>query len=526
MGIPSYYRKLIGRHANLVRASHPGLIEWFWMDYNCLIYHCLRSPTLRPYPGIVGHDEWEKDFLKEIVDYTNTVVKLVKPTKGVYIAIDGVVPMAKMKQQRLRRFKSAWLVERGLAEGQQSNTLTAATCPHQVARWDTNAITPGTLFMGKLRQTLEAEAKKQKGWIISSSDEPGEGEHKVMEQLRKSSKSSKSSCSSGTETVSHAVYGLDADLIVLSLLTQDTLGSSSPTSLWLFREEVAERQELASPAEPFQWFSIDALRLILSEQVVLRDYCFAMSFLGNDFLPSSLGFKMREDGHDELLNILEFFKQANIRLIEAGTDSILKKGLQQFVERLAATEERRTGSSVGKKLHQGAPYRAMNLPIGDPNWPLAQQSERILTDSKGVLLPNWRSIYPSNSTEAYSAGLHWIWAYYLGHSEKVCFNWYYPCSVPPLWADLLKALSSKSIHEPPPIRIRKEEIQTTEQLALVLPPASWHLNPNPAHRLFIKKAPWFFPSEFHFDSFGKRWFWECEAEIPIPSILEVKAILQ
>ena len=490
------------------------------MDYNCLIYHCLRSPTLRPYPGIVGHDEWEKDFLKEIVDYTNTVVKLVKPTKGVYIAIDGVVPMAKMKQQRLRRFKSAWLVERGLAEGQQSNTLTAATCPHQVARWDTNAITPGTLFMGKLRQTLEAEAKKQKGWIISSSDEPGEGEHKVMEQLRKSS------CSSGTETVSHAVYGLDADLIVLSLLTQDTLGSSSPTSLWLFREEVAERQELASPAEPFQWFSIDALRLILSEQVVLRDYCFAMSFLGNDFLPSSLGFKMREDGHDELLNILEFFKQANIRLIEAGTDSILKKGLQQFVERLAATEERRTGSSVGKKLHQGAPYRAMNLPIGDPNWPLAQQSERILTDSKGVLLPNWRSIYPSNSTEAYSAGLHWIWAYYLGHSEKVCFIWYYPCSVPPLWADLLKALSSKSIHEPPPIRIRKEEIQTTEQLALVLPPASWHLNPNPAHRLFIKKAPWFFPSEFHFDSFGKRWFWECEAEIPIPSILEVKAILQ
>jgi hypothetical protein len=36
---------------------------------------------------------------------------------------------------------------------------------------------------------------------------------------------------------------------------------------------------------------------------------------------------------------------------------------------------------------------------------------------------------------------------------------------------------------------------------------------------------WLFPTEFGFESVGKRWFWECEADIPIPSILEVKKIL-
>jgi 5'-3' exonuclease len=134
MGIPSYYRKLLKAHKALVQKAHPGSIDWLWMDFNCLIYHTLRR--LPPYTK-ADQDAWEAAFLAEIVTYTKKVVAEVKPLKGVHIAIDGVVPMAKMRQQRLRRFKSSWLTENGLAEGQVAGQ----------ERWDTNAITPGTAFM-------------------------------------------------------------------------------------------------------------------------------------------------------------------------------------------------------------------------------------------------------------------------------------------------------------------------------------------------------------------------------------------
>ena len=44
-------------------------------------------------------------FNKIIEDMTE-ILEYIQPTKLVYIAIDGVAPMAKMKHQRLRRFKS------------------------------------------------------------------------------------------------------------------------------------------------------------------------------------------------------------------------------------------------------------------------------------------------------------------------------------------------------------------------------------------------------------------------------------
>ena len=38
-------------------------------------------------------------------------------------------------------------------------------------------------------------------------------------------------------------------------------------------------------------------------------------------------------------------------------------------------------------------------------------------------------------------------------------------------------------------------------------------------------APQFFPNTYTFESVGKRFFWECEALIPIPTIVELKALI-
>jgi len=510
MGIPSYYRKLLRIHKALVQKAHPGTIDWLWMDFNCLIYHTLRR--LEPYTK-ANHVLWEQQFLKEIETYLKKVVAEVKPLKGVYIAVDGVVPMAKMRQQRLRRFKSSWLTEHGLAEGQ---------IPGQ-ERWDTNAITPGTPFMAALKKMLEGLCRSKRGWTLSSSDEPGEGEHKVMRNLLIPGTSQNPKESKET----HAIYGLDADLIVLSLLTQDTLKTSGKeTSIWLFREQVEEGSMVrdAMGEEQFQWFSIDGLRDVIRETIPIRIYCCAMSFLGNDFLPSSLGLKMREDGHDVLMDLLGSLKAKGLSLITED-DSIDAKSLTELLRLLSESEEGRIEQFVKRKVSQGRPY--VGAPLGDLNWALAQQEEAcLLTD--GHLRPDWAKVYRSKfldgadlalTCQVYRQGLQWIWNYYRG--REVCYNWYYAWDVPPLWSELLAFKGPVEL----PIVVKGSEIQPVEQLCLVLPPSSWHLIPTMKHRLLMQKAPYLFPKSFHFESVGKRWFWECEAKIPIPSIQEVKLLL-
>jgi len=509
---------------------------------------------LRPYPGSEGQEAWEKEFLEAVVTYTKKVVGLVKPAKGVYIAVDGVVPMAKMKQQRLRRFKSAWLTEHGLAEGQvegenkprwdtnssshgaTKNEAPASPSPRVRERWDTNAITPGTEFMGKLRKVLE---KMNKKWQISSSDEPGEGEHKIMEQWRRccqatpterhSQAVSTERCCQAT-TTTYAVYGLDADLVVLSLLTQDTVSKATGQSLsvYLFREEIEEGSMVrdATGEEQFQWFSIDTLRDIIKETMPIREYCFAMSFLGNDFLPSALGLKMREDGHEVLMELVAHLQRATPLLDEKDRPSVV--GLVALFKSLASMEEKRVLTYVRNKIRQSDQYAA-DLTVGDPNWPMVQGEENRLLGSG-----DWRAIYRRSlqgfegvdGFRTYLQGLGWIWDYYRG--VPVCYNWYYPWSLPPLWSDLGKGLTENPGYvKAVPIVVGAADILTAEQLCLVLPPSSWHLIPSVAskQRRFRTVAPWYFPSEFEFCSIGRRFFWECEPKIPIPSIQEVKALL-
>jgi 5'-3' exonuclease len=473
------------------------------MDFNCLIYHTLRR--LEPYAK-ANQVVWEQQFLQEIGTYTKKVVAEVKPTKGVYIAVDGVVPMAKMRQQRLRRFKSSWLTANGLAEGQVAGQ----------ERWDTNAITPGTVFMASLKKMLEGLCRSKRGWSLSSSDEPGEGEHKVMAKIRETGPG-----------LTHAVYGLDADLIVLSLLTQNTLkASGKEASLWLFREQVEEGSMVrdAFGEEQFQWFSINGLRDVISENIPIRDYCCAMSFLGNDFLPSSLGLKMREDGHDVLMDLLVIMKEKGLRLVSED-DSIDPKGLMELLRLLSLSEENRIEQFVKRKLSQGRAY--INLLLGDLNWALAQKEEACLLQD-GHLRSDWTKVYRDKFLEGtervatcqvYMQGLHWIWDYYRG--KEICYNWYYAWDLPPLWSELVEFKGSHEV----PLVVKGSDILPVEQLCLVLPPASWHLIPTLKHRTLMQKAPYLFPKSFHFESVGKRWFWECEAKIPIPSIQEVKVLL-
>jgi 5'-3' exoribonuclease 2 len=329
MGIPSYYKKLTDTVTGLLSKSHPNVpVDWFWMDFNCLIYHCLHKESMPLYDSS-NKDEWENTLLDEVVKYTLKIIQLVDPKKGVQICIDGVVPMAKMRQQRLRRFKSAWMKT-------HSDTSQES--------WDTNSITPGTAFMGKLKNRLETISKKHgnKHIQISSSDSPGEGEHKIMEDWR-----------SNKFNGNFAIYGLDADLIVLSLLGRELWGKAN--NVWLFREEItAGKVEYDSLGEEqFEWFSIhtlcDHLCKDISEEkrrAFILNYCFGMSILGNDFLPSSLGLKIRDNGYIEFVKIIHSLTENGHNLVSSNDINIY--GVLMLFTTLAKDE----AHSVYKYIHK------------------------------------------------------------------------------------------------------------------------------------------------------------------------------
>jgi 5'-3' exonuclease len=454
--------------------------------------------------------------------------------------------MAKMRQQRLRRFKSSWMAA-AASEGKMDGE----------EKWDRNAITPGTHFMASLAASLHEMIRvhgKKSAWSLSSSSEPGEGEHKIIAEWRKRGRSGKGGGN-------YAIYGLDADLIVLSMLGQELCGLAN--EIWLFREEVnAGKMAYTEDGEEiFEWFSVNSLRDWLCSPFIsssaqrrnfLLSYCFSMSVLGNDFLPSSLGLKIRDDGHDELLEIVRGIVARGDTLIDEDTLDISLFGLSSLFRILQETEEARLEKYLNRKTYlsyqllrggggshgDAEEGTSLELGLGENNWPLAKvEEEFLLKDRK--LITDWKEKYLQVFFECknnkngkickdYLYGIQWIWAYYTGDWSKICFNWFYPYSLPPLWSWLYNHLTDGDglCEFPGEVRIKAEDISPVEQLSLVLPIESWSLLPVGAYeREFPYMAPQYFPSEFGFESVGKRYFWECESLIPLPTILELKQII-
>jgi hypothetical protein len=163
------------------------IIDNLYFDLNCLIHPCCQGETNE-------NIMFEKIFIK-----MNKIIKETDPKKIIFIAIDGPCPKPKMVQQRLRRFKSA----------------------KEKKIWDTNAITPGTEFMTNLENYLLKKISYLNSFnkilIFSSSNEPGEGEQKIYDFIKKN------------KIDSNLIYGLDADLIMLSLI-------SDSKKIYLLRE--------------------------------------------------------------------------------------------------------------------------------------------------------------------------------------------------------------------------------------------------------------------------------------------------
>jgi 5'-3' exoribonuclease 2 len=306
------------------------------------IIHPCTHPEDKPPPRN------EDEMMVAIFECIDRLFSIVRPRKVLYMAIDGVAPRAKMNQQRSRRFRaSKEAAEKAIEVQRIRDELKAkgAILPPEKPKgehFDSNCITPGTPFMERLSRCLQYyihdRLNNNPGWknvkvILSDANVPGEGEHKIMDYIRK-----QRAQPDHDPNTQHVLCGADADLIMLGLATHEPnftiireeflpnkprpceictqIGHEMKDCTGLEVEFNTQAEVQFGKETQFIFVRLNVLKEYLSRELdmpnlpfpyeferVIDDWVFMCFFVGNDFLPHLPSLEIRENAIDRLIQL-------------------------------------------------------------------------------------------------------------------------------------------------------------------------------------------------------------------------------
>jgi 5'-3' exonuclease len=504
MGIPRFFRYISNQFPNTYQQSsfNKGFpskynIDNLYLDANGIIHNAVREvyfpkknkfrPRLTP-----RQINPETQVFELITNYIDNLLHFVKPTKLFFIAIDGPAPLAKQAQQRQRRYKAA-------------DTKTQ----EELAVFDSTAITPGTEFMYNLSKYIQYYIKKsmteKNNWscinvIFSGSDVPGEGEHKIVDFIRNTT---------NKYSLTHCMYGLDADLFMLSLAThcdkfyllrEDQFNTSWNDTFFYIVDIGQLRNEIEN-----QWGSITSNKVNL-----INDFIFICFLIGNDFLHALPPFYDLEYNINFIMDLHKQVLQENY--ITKTNNSF---NLNNFILLLSHLQKIEESSIASQFYKSGFPNITLNNSLKDQSNP-----------SKGIYFEKYRNLYykkigiDSNNKEQvwtlcknYLEGLDWVNYYY--HNYPNNWLWFYPYHYSPLIVDLLDFLNNSTLTLTRVSQTETKKILPFQQLLCVVPPKSKHLLPKFLQPLYYsEELKEFYPEHYEIDCEGKTAEWECIALLP------------
>jgi 5'-3' exonuclease len=504
MGIPGMFLWLLKKNNNFINNKLDKQIDYLMLDLNSKI-HPTCFKTIDYNHNINSIDKLEELMIEEIIKEINKLIDLIKPKISVYIAIDGVPPVAKMKQQRYRRFKT--IADKKLYD----NIKKKHNKPIENIYWNNSAITPGTIFMDKLHNRL-LDYIKNKNIIYSSCYEPAEGEHKILQYIK-----------SNLE-YSYIIYGLDADLLFLSFVSQSE-------QIYLLREnEDNEFKYIDIKVMKDYIFNIiqNKISYNLNKKNIINDFIFICYLLGNDFIPHLYSIDIYDNncGIDYILNIYTQTIQTiiNDEYIINNDYTINMKFFIEFIKILSLNEnnilkynyyKKRKKIFFNKDKYENELMKIDNLlfKIDDPI-KLGYDNADTIND-----IPGWREryykyywniendeleLFSKKLVEHYLRGLKWVTLYYF---DKVpSWEWYFPFDFPPFISDIYKYyidINTISFNIDTPL-------VPFMQLLIILPPQSSYLLPLSIQKIMKNNKSslaYLYPIDFKQCFINKKKYW-------------------
>lgn len=533
MGIPFYFSYLIKNHKQIIsKLESLDFIDNLYLDCNSIIYDSIDFKVYE------NKSQFENFIIKNVIIRIENIINIINPKENIFIAFDGVPPIAKLNQQKNRRYKSSL-----------QNSMF-----NKNSSWDTCSITPGTNFMNKLNNVIKehfTNNEKIKKYsnntiILSLSDEPGEGEHKLYEYIRNHPHNNKNTL----------IYGMDADLIMLSLNHLKYCNS-----IYLYRETPHFISSLDNSLDPEEKYliNISELGIQIYKELVddisikndtpdwlkeasnildssynysnfegfhnkIEDYIFICFLLGNDFMPHFPALNIRYNGFNVLLNLYKSDFGVKKQLIKDG--KIIWKNFKLFIEKIANNEEaflkeiykirdkqskkRYTENNIEEKEN-----KYINLPSFERNIekfinPYEEEWQfRYYYSLFDVNIDKNKNYIPEVCNN-YLQTLQWTYYYY----SKECINWNhsYKYHYPPLISDLYKAIpyfDSELV-----LKEDKNIIHEYLLLSYVLPRNSLNLLPQNIHNYLLKNYEDHYKNDYNIIYAFCKYIWEGHVQFP------------
>jgi 5'-3' exonuclease len=496
-------------------------INYLMCDANGLM-HPVCFKVINEHPNMTNQKDLQIIMHKAIISKIEELIEYVKPTKGVYIAIDGVAPAAKMRQQRYRRFHS--VSEKNLFDKLKKKYNKPISNP-----WNNSVITPGTKFMSSLHEKLliwskQYSEKTKLEIIYSSCYTPGEGEHKLIKFMK-------------TNNCSYVIHGLDADLIFLCLTTHKN-------NIYLLRE--ANEIDSHDTNTYLKFVIMDKLRQVIPETMktfmefknvddnkLINDFIVLCYLLGNDFLPHLHAIDISNNGIEVILQIYG----SNYKNYLVNDNHINEQFLLHIFEGLSKKEEH----ILYEKYHENTFKRRISGDLYEKEKYYIENLLFKIDDPIKIGFDNhtsWRERYYKHYWDLekdeielfakklvyhYVMGLKWVTLYYFDDCPS--WDWYYPFDYPPFISDIAIYLKELNLHN---IEfIKSNPVHPHIQLLTVLPPQSSFILPKHLQQLTSNKMSpliYLYPVEIDHDYIGKHKYYQGIPKLPPMDIELVKDI--